>query len=48
MGQEPILITTQYEAEKFDSFIALPDNHRILLKLISKSITSTASPTTKS
>lgn len=30
MNQEPILITTQYEAEKFATFLALPDNHRIL------------------
>lgn len=30
MNQEPILITTQYEAEKFGAFLALPDNHRIL------------------
>lgn len=30
MNEEPILITTQYEAEKFENFFALPDNHRIL------------------
>ena len=30
MNQDPILITTQYEAEKFEIFLALPDNHRIL------------------
>lgn len=30
MNQDPILITTQYEAEKFATFLALPDNHRIL------------------
>ena len=30
MNQEPILITTQYEAERFETFLALPDNHRIL------------------
>lgn len=30
MNQDPILITTQYEAEKFATFLELPDNHRIL------------------
>lgn len=30
MEQAPILITTQYEAERFETFLALPDNHRIL------------------
>ena len=30
MDKETILITTQYEAEKFEIFLALPDNHRIL------------------
>ena len=30
MNQDPILITTQHEAEKFETFLALPDNHRIL------------------
>ena len=30
MNQNPILITTQYEAERFETFFALPDNHRIL------------------
>lgn len=30
MNQEPIRITTQYEAERFETFLALPDNHRIL------------------
>ena len=30
MNQEPILITTQQEAEKFDTFLSLPNNHRIL------------------
>lgn len=30
MNQNPILITTQYEAERFETFLELPDNHRIL------------------
>ena len=30
MEQAPILITTQYEAERFETFLVLPDNHRIL------------------
>lgn len=30
MEQAPILIATQYEAERFETFLALPDNHRIL------------------
>ena len=30
MNKEPILITTQSEAERFETFLALPDNHRIL------------------
>ena len=30
MTKDPILITTQYEAERFETFLALPDNHRIL------------------
>lgn len=30
MEQTPILITTQHEAEKFGTFLELPDNHRIL------------------
>ena len=30
MNQEQILITTQSEAERFETFLALPNNHRIL------------------
>ena len=30
MNQKPILITTKYEAERFETFLALPNNHRIL------------------
>ena len=30
MNQEPIRITTQYEAERFETFLDLPNNHRIL------------------
>lgn len=30
MDKKIILITTQYEAERFETFLALPDNHRIL------------------
>ncbi len=30
MNQEQILITTQSEAERFETFLALPNNHRII------------------